>query len=359
MTIKGEDRGLFQRGKVWGIRYVDEHGREHREMVGTSKALARETYQRRKAAVAERRFNPEKFRRRVVLLSSALDDYLERRKDRAGIRNMRRIAQRWKDALGTKPLRQVRAADVDRYRAQRAGEVSRQTLYHELSLLRSVFRLALDEGTADAQPVRGLKAPRAHRVRYLSAEEETALLDKLDAKWRPLVTVAIHTGMRQGEQFTLRWRQVDLAARVIRLPKSKSGHPRTIELNETAAETLRALSSRLAPASRHDWVFAHRTGARINARNFYRRVFLPATRAARLTDLRWHDLRHTFASRLVQAGADLRTVADLLGHTSLQMVMRYAHLAPGARRAAVRLLDADRGLTGASTGTATRTEGKK
>lgn len=340
MTQKGKDQGLFQRGDVWGIRYVDENGREHREMVGTSKALARETYQRRKAAVAERRFNPEKFRRRVVLLSAALDDYLERRKDRAGLRNMKRIADRWKDALGTRPLRQVRRRDVELYRAKRSGEVSKQTLYHELSLLRAVFRIAMDEGNADEQPVRDLHPPRAHRVRYLTAEEEVALLGKLEPKWRPLVTVAIHTGMRQGEQFGLRWRQVDLAARVIRLPKSKSGHPRIVELNETTVDALRGLPSRIGATGRQDGVFVGRTGVRVNARNFYRRVFLPAAREAKLHDLHWHDLRHTFASRLVQAGADLRTVADLLGHTSLQMVMRYAHLAPGARAAAVRLLDA-------------------
>lgn len=362
MTTKGRDRGLISRtdkaGRIiWGVRYHDEHGREHREYVGTSKQLARDVYTKRKAAIAERRFNPEKLRRRVVLLSAALDDYLERRKDRAGIKDMARIAKRWKAALGDKPLRQVRRRDVELYRAERAGQVSKQTLYHELSLLRAVFRIALDEGNADEQPVRDLKAPRAHRVRYLTDDEETALLDKLDAKWRPLVTVAIHTGMRQGEQFGLRWRQVDLAQRVVRLPKSKSGHPRTIDLNDTALAALRGLPSRIAPGGRTDWVFVGPRGARLNARNFYWRVFLEATRDAKLTDLRWHDLRHTFATRLVIAGADLRTVAELLGHTSLQMVMRYAHLAPGARQAAVRLLDAK--PAGASTGTEAGKEAKK
>ena len=347
------DRGLFERPKgsgVWWIRYHDEHGREHREKVGP-KGLAQRVYQKRKTQIAERRFFPEReIRRREVLLSQAITDRLARDTAKASYRDMKRMGAFWSAELGDRPLRSITPGDVQRAAARRREAVSQQTVAHELSFLRRVYRLAAEDGRCEGNPVRDVKPPRTGRVRELTPDEETALYATLPVKWHALLTLALHTGLRQGELFGLKWAHVDLASRTIRVPKSKAGAPRTVPLNETATTTLRAIPRRLRVA----WVFPNERGTQpVNARNFARRVWHPALTAAAVEDFRWHDLRHTYASRLVRSGTDLRTVASLLGHHSLQMVMRYSHLAPGHEHEAVRKLNGYGKPTGTKTGTGT------
>jgi integrase len=157
-----------------------------------------------------------------------------------------------------------------------------------------------------------------------------------------LVEFALHTGLRQGEQFRLRWADVDMTNRVVTIPLSKSGRTRHVFLNDTAFGILRALPSRL----KSPYVFPSSTGTTpLNARNMLGRVFLPAVKRAGIVDFRWHDLRHTFASRLTMAGGDLRTVQELMGHQTIAMTVRYAHLAPGHLREAVQRISRVRGDT--------------
>ena len=144
-------------------------------------------------------------------------------------------------------------------------------------------------------------------------------------------------GLRQAEQFRLRWCDVDLVNLVLTVPRSKNGETRHGHLNETAIAILRDAPSRCVSK----WVFPSRTGATpLEPHNFLHRVFVPALGRAAITGFRWHDLRHTFASRLVMAGADLPTVKDLMGHKTLAMTLRYSHLSTAHRVAAVRMLDA-------------------
>src|SRR5262249_42943574 len=134
------------------------------------------------------------------------------------------------------------------------------------------------------------------------------------------------------------------------VPRSKSGEARRVPMNDTVRDVLRALPSRL----KSPWVFPSATGeTKLDARNYMNRVFDPALEDAGITDFRWHDLRHTFASRLVMAGVDLRTVQELMGHKTQAMTLRYSHLSPGHQLDAVQRL-ASRS-TGTATGTATPT----
>jgi site-specific recombinase XerD len=98
----------------------------------------------------------------------------------------------------------------------------------------------------------------------------------------------------------------------------------------------------------------------LDAHNFINRVFVPGARKAKIQDFHWHDLRHTFASRLAMRGVDLRAIAELMGHKTIQMTMRYAHLAPGYLADAVRTLDKPpKGRGGTGTNTGTSAAGKK
>jgi integrase len=138
--------------------------------------------------------------------------------------------------------------------------------------------------------------------------------------------------MRRGEQFNLCWEHVNFQTRTLTIPHSKHGEVRHIPMNDRAVKILRTLSSRL----NSPWVFTSASGKTpMDADNFIYRTFKPALKKATINDFRWHDLRHTFASRLVMDGTDLRTVQELLGHKSFTMTVKYSHLSPRHKMDAV------------------------
>jgi len=152
-------------------------------------------------------------------------------------------------------------------------------------------------------------------------------------------------GLRASNQFDLKWTDVDLSNGIITARATKSGETYRIPMNETVREILRGLPSRL----RSEFVFPSATGKTAMAsRSFRERVFRPALEAAKINDFHWHDLRHSFASRLVMAGVDLKSVQELMGHKTLAMTLRYAHLSPAHKLDAVCRLDRP---TGTTTGT--------
>ncbi len=173
------------------------------------------------------------------------------------------------------------------------------------------------------------------RVRYLTEEEEIRLNQHFPEEHWPKVEIAIHTGLRRAEQFNLRWLDINFKTRIITVRESKSGEARHVSMNDRALEILRSLPSRL----KSDWVFSSETGKTpLNPNNFINRVFAPALKKAKIEDFHWHDLRHTFASRLTMAGVDLRTVQQLMGHKTITMTLRYSHLSPAHTLEAVNKL---------------------
>jgi integrase len=214
-----------------------------------------------------------------------------------------------------------------------------------------------------------IKTDNAGRVRFLSVNEETRLREALEDRqaqhrverqqyneWRlarhldlypvldgpftdhlqPLVLLAMNTGLRRGELFNLSWADIDLHGRLLTVRGSgaKSGQTRHLPLNDEAFSLLVAWRNQ---ASSTGLVFpSPRTGKRLNNINT---SWAGVTATAALEDFNFHDIRHHFASRLVMAGADLITVKELLGHASIDMTMRYSHLAPEHKAAAVALLN--------------------
>jgi len=352
---KGRDkqhaRGLFERpagSGIWWVRYTDENGRLHREHVGP-KALAIKVYTKRKNEIQERRFFPERIRRRDVLLKDMITEHLTRVKGILRSYYSHQLYGRyWTAALGDKTLRQIVPGDVERYVAKRVREAAPASVNRELAFLKRVFNVAIADGKADSNPVRLVKLFKENnkRVRFLSDEEEPRLREVLSAEEWEMVALAIHTGLRQSEQFHLQWEHVDFNTGILTIPRSKHGEARRIPMNDTVREILRTRPSRLKSA----YVFPSQTGETpIDARNYMNRVFLKALRRAGIQGFRWHDLRHTFASRLVMKGVDLRTVQELLGHRTITMTLRYSHLSPAHQ------LDAVQRLNAPPTGTATDT----
>jgi integrase len=216
------------------------------------------------------------------------------------------------------------------------------SMNRELTFLRAVFYLALGDGDIDVIPfgkgagkVKLLKENN-RRVRYLTDKEEAELRKKIaEAEW-PKVAVALYTGLRQGNEFRVKWDDVNFETGSIRARQSKSGEDYHVPMNDELRRILRALPSRM----RSEWVFPSDTGETcLDARNFIHRVFAPALEESKIEDFHWHDLRHSFASRLVMKGVDLTTVQELMGHKTPAMTSRYAHLSPAHRLAAAQKLN--------------------
>ena len=179
------------------------------------------------------------------------------------------------------------------------------------------------------------------RVRFLSKEEENRLCAAVVPfapaqpwDWEEALLqmdLALHTGMRKGEQLTLTLGQVDFANRNIHLDKTKNGSARYVRLNRVALAALAQLKRR------HDRL-GHPVDSPIFSIKDPSGWFDAAVKRAEIEGVTWHTLRHTFASRLVMLGVNLRTVQILMGHKSIVMTARYAHLAAHHKRAAVELI---------------------
>lgn len=217
-----------------------------------------------------------------------------------------------------------------------APVVSKRTVDVVMARLKRLFSLCVEWGLLERSPAERVKLFREDvmRVRYLSEEEEDLLLGAASPHLCRIITVALNTGMRKGELMGLRWQDVDLKNGVAYIPatRAKGKRDRRIHLNAPAVAALEELAR---PIDSTELVFNSLTGGpHGNLERLWRR----ALAASDLQDFHFHDLRHTFASRLVMAGVDLNTVRELLGHTNLIMTLRYAHLAPSRLKEAVRIL---------------------
>ncbi len=188
-----------------------------------------------------------------------------------------------------------------------------------------------------------LKEPEG-RVRSLAIEEARRLIEWAQNNPRALhladfIRLALNTGCRRDDMLWLEWDRVDLKNNLIHLAgvNTNSGRRRSVPLNREARQALLNLGGFRAehcPAS--PWVFAHKDGTRVQS---VKRSFSTACERAGIVNFRVHDLRHTCASWLVSAGQPLPAVRDLLGHSTVKMTERYAHLSPENVRQAVSVLD--------------------
>ncbi len=170
------------------------------------------------------------------------------------------------------------------------------------------------------------------RLRFLSIEECQRLVECCHKDLRPIVIVALNTGMRRSEIFNLKWDQVDLSHGFILLDVTKNGERREITINTT----LEYLFKEITHSVESEYVIAGKTGKPLTD---IKTGFHTTLRKTGISDFIFYNLRHTFSSHLVIAGIDLTSVKELLGHKSLSMTLRYSHLAPGHKRKAVYILD--------------------
>jgi integrase len=234
-------------------------------------------------------------------------------------------------AWGKLPLTAVTTKDVQMLCTRIRTESSPTYANRYYSLIHRIFNLAILWGKLEGRnPAKGVAKAKesAGRERFLSPEEIERFSSALDAchetdfQEQAFLRLLLATGMRCGEALSLQWSNVDLERGVAFLPKMKSGRSRQVILNELASAVLREVAEKRVVDN--PFVFPGREPGAHMAEP--RRTFEKVKRAAKLGNLRVHDLRHTFASIVVQNGASLYEVQKLLGHSSSAMTQRYSHL---------------------------------
>jgi integrase len=337
---------------VWWIRYTDAQGKRHWEKCGR-RSDAITLLAKRKHEKLLRKKLPESLRSRAVTFGELAEKAKLYSEESHTLQHHHQFVIKLQiigEHFNKLPAEGITSEDIQTWLLEQSEErewtsATRNRYRDAFSL---VFRKAVENHVLTVNPATLVKAKLEHneRIRFLSEAEEARLLSALHENWPqhvPAFLVSIHTGMRAGEQFQLKWRDVSFDRRLISLPKTKTGKARHIPLNAIALQALEErkqvqleyeTKQKERGADQADSVYVFRDAGRDPQHN-YRRWFNEALAEAKLKDYSWHCNRHTFASRLIMAGVDLRTVAELMGHSSIQMTMRYAHLAPQHSRAAV------------------------
>jgi integrase len=234
-------------------------------------------------------------------------------------------------------LKSITPMMLERFRYERlkAGN-AKTTVNRYLALMKKLYNVAINEGAATDNPARKIKfysEAESQKEHILARDEEERLLEAAPAHLRPILIIALNTGMRWGEIVSLTWKNVDFQAGLIHVVKSKSGKPRVVNINSTLLDMLTALR---AQSNGSPYVLPSKVTGEPYASLY--RCFIKACKAVGITGLRFHDLRHTFATRLIQGGADIETVRSLLGHHSIVMTQRYTHSSHEMKQRAVEIL---------------------
>jgi integrase len=260
----------------------------------------------------------------------------------------------WEKELGkSTPLARITTATVEEVKLKRADDASEATVDRSLQAFKAFFNWLIDHDLAAANPVRRVRMfhPNNEVVRYLTRDQYDALIKAAEngpAYLRPLLVLAVHTALRRGNLLRLRWRQVDLDARKIRVSDlTKSKKTLEVPVNDAAKSALEKMRSLALKGN--DFVFAAGKSHITDVKNPFATTLKRAKAqliesekkdaAAGLDGFRFHDLRHTAASWLAMGGAGLPAIQKFLGHASIKMTLRYAHLSPDFLGHEAKILD--------------------
>jgi integrase len=234
------------------------------------------------------------------------------------------------DYFGDIPLKEITPNDILMFKQERIDlRNGPGTVNRYLALLKRMFNVAIQSGHVEKNPVKQVRfeSEQNQIVEWiLTNAEEQRLLAECSERLKPLVVLALHTGMRKSELLNLEWKNVDFNKKMILVEHTKSGKARRIPMNEVAEAELLVLKSRNGTE-------------RVFPFTSIRSAWEGARRGAGLQGLRFHDLRHTFGSRLAERGVDLVRIRKLMGHSTLLVTQRYLHSSDVGLRNAVAQLD--------------------
>ena len=347
-------KGVFEKVKdsgIWWIRYTNEQGKRVTSKVGNFSAAVR-VYEQRTTAIRVGILLPNSPRRGTKFSELVTDANKFSEKHHRASKDFKQRADLALADFGDRVAESITTAElqawVDEMAEEREWTGGTQNRFK--STLSTVFREGMRAGKVTVNPARLIRRAKESlgRVRFLSYEEEAKLRKAIAATLPGRIKdegesafaqldVALHTGMRKSEQFTATWEQVDLERGFIYLSMTKNGTDRFVTLNSAAVAVLRHLHERhkaLGLPMTSTLFHSKREGLIKNPRKW----FATALEQAKVKGVTWHTLRHTFASRLVMARVDLKTVQELMGHKTIAMTARYAHLAPTHKSQALETL---------------------
>lgn len=314
---------VFKKNGNWFVRYRDIEGKQREMKAGATKALALELERK---ILGERdlkkRFGYTTLKE--ITFNDWADQYLERCKTRlrkGTYENKFYNIQKMKILFGDKLLSKLTENDFWDFVKTTKGGIAGQTV----KTYKNIFFSLLNEAKECNYNIADIKIKVGKinntRIRYLTQEEAEILINN-SGDLKLLIIMALTTGMRKSEMLNLTWQNIDFTARLIHIEESKNGERRSVPINSTLFNMLEPKES----------------GKKVFNLKYIDYKFKQILKKSNIINFRFHDLRHTFASWLAIKGVSIYTIKELLGHKSIQMTQRYAHLSPDIRYQAVELI---------------------
>ena len=334
---------LYKRDSVWWMSFT-HNGKQFRRSTETeNKKLAIRIFDKLKGEIAEGKWF-EKLPGENYTFAELMDKYMKeysavQKKPSSHIRD-KSLNAHLKKYFGQLYLPEITSRLIAEYKIKRRNEgACSRTVNYELALMNHAFNIAIREWELiESNPVSKVKKERVRNIieRWLSVDEEKRLLLASPRWLQDIIIIAINTGLRRGEILNLKLSQVDFNRRTLIIYEQKNGAIDTLPLNQKAMGILEDRRRNKLPDC--DFAFPSQNGTRILDRNLFR-AFNAALKRARIENFRFHDLRHTFATRLVQTGVGIYEVQKLGRWKNASMVMRYAHHNPESLRSSIEVLD--------------------
>jgi len=325
---------IFKRADNKWVFDFTQKGKRYKRVIGSSKREAEEAMAALKVDVIRERYGFGR-KKPEVLFETHADEFLKlysKQNKRSWTRDEISLAH-LKEFFHGKRLSEITPDLIEKYKLKRRADGMKPgTVNRERSCLVTCLQKAIEWQRLEKNPALMVKKFREANAkeRILTIEEMKRLLDAASPELRPVLIIALNTGMRRGEILGLRWRDVDFVKGFILIGDSKSGKPRRIPMNAVVFETLHEMNRG------QEFVFEN-PGTRTAVKDV-KTAFKGACRRAEIKGLRFHDLRHTAASRMIELGADIVSVKEILGHASIQMTMRYCHPTDESKRRALAKL---------------------
>jgi integrase len=336
--------GLYKRGSVWWMSFIDPNtGEQERISTETDDLdLAKRIFDSQKGKIADGKWFerlPGEDYTFKQLIEKYLEDYARRNKAANSYKRDFSSSKRLIPFFGSYRVTDVNPKMISAYKTyRRKKDAAPRTVNIELTLMSHAYEIAIREWEwVKDNPVKRVTKERVRNFieRWLTHEDEEKLLKVSPAWLQDIIVFAVNTGLRQSEILDLKWSQIDLTRRTLTILEQKNQGVDTLPLNRT---TLQLLSKLAKDPGMRGYVFPSENGTRMDNRNLLR-AFYKALKRAGIQSFRFHDLRHTFATRLVQAGVDLYSVQKLGRWRNASMIMRYAHHHPESLRPGIEAID--------------------
>lgn len=333
---------MYKRGGVWWASIRHEGKKIQRSLETSDKKLAQAIEAKIRTELVEGKYFDKPIGE-TKTFRDMMARFMKEHAQKVSLNTQKSYSSSLKHLLkffGNMALSEITVKKINEYKqARKASGGGAPCINRSLAMLSKAFNLAFKEWEwIKENPV--LKVSRdkenSGRDRWLMGDEENGLLENSPQWLRDIIIFALHTGLRQNELLSLTWDRVDLFRKTIIIQETKNGKPRTIPLDQIALDVL--IEKSKVRNLKSGLIFLSNVMTKINCQNLIR-AFYAALEKTGIQDFHFHDLRHTFATRLAQRGYDLYKLSKLLGHYDISMTQRYAHHCLGSLRDGMQVLE--------------------